>query len=620
MIISCSVLLILVLNITLNYYTTEEHLMQDNQKTIKLTTEQLKLNLSSTKTPTKTNSIVSELFVKTKCVNELINKMKQIYPFFIEIVGIDYNNFLKTSSKKKQSLKRYNEQNNHSIIFGSQQYAIAEADHTILVKAINKREDQFYVTTIKGKKVLRSFIPVFIDTYPTFIISVVVDYSQISARISEQLIRDCVISSIILEIVIFLSYFLAGFVTMPIHMILSRVNDVAQGRFDFRLNVRRKDELGQLANRINAMIRNLAHYTNRLKQMYVENREVKEHLESVINQTADAIHITDLEGNVLRVNRAFEDLYGWKSEELVGKCLTLIPQHLEQETENEHQQLLERLSITCNEKKHLKKDGSFVEVSVSTAPVKDRDGNITAFISVARDITNRNRMEEILRRSEKLTTVGQLAAGVAHEIRNPLTTLGGFLQLQQATRVLNIDHVKLMLSELDRINLIIGEFLILAKPQAVHFQKKDIRVILEDVTTLLASQAHLHGTQFLLYLSSNPANVYCESNQLKQVFINLLKNGMEAMPTGGKIKIQLLLLQDQVRIDVIDEGIGISEQVLPKLGEPFFTSKKAGTGLGLMVSQRIIQSHRGTIEIKSDVGKGTTVSIYLPRSQPPKES
>lgn len=254
--------------------------------------------------------------------------------------------------------------------------------------------------------------------------------------------------------------------------------------------------------------------------------------------------------------------------------------------------------------------------------MRDELGEITALISVSRDITSRNRMEELLRRSEKLTTVGQLAAGVAHEIRNPLTTLRGFLQLQQETNKLNHRHLDLMLSELDRINLIVGEFLILAKPQAVHFQERDIRFILGDVISLLDSQAHLHGVEFVLNASSDSAMVHCEENQLKQVFINLLKNGMEAMPNGGSIRIRLDHDEElnRVRIEIKDEGIGIPEEMMPKLGEPFFTNKESGTGLGLMVSQRIIQSHKGMMDIKSVMNKGTTVIIDLPATKQLPES
>ncbi len=555
-------------------------------------------------------------YVKISGPDEILNKIREVNPSILEITGINPLTFGSPSMNDDGRDSNFSKLNNKPIRFGTYQYGTTEEDHRAVVKAIRTGQNVSFVSETHDQKVLKSFIPIFNPNQSSYVIGIVMDYKQISSMVSEQLVSHASISLVLLEIVIFGSYLLAGYITRPIQLILGKVNDVVDGHFDFRLKVKRKDELGQLANRINAMIRNLGHYTNRLKQMYEENRAVKEHLESIINQTADAIHITDLDGNVLRVNRAFEQLYGWRSREVEGRTLKIIPPEAEEERREQHAQLIEGMSITSNETTWMKKDGTRVEVSVSTAPVRDEEGEITALISVSRDITSRNRMEELLRRSEKLTTVGQLAAGVAHEIRNPLTTLRGFLQLQQQTNKLNHRHLDLMLSELDRINLIVGEFLILAKPQAVHFQDRDIRFILGDVISLLDSQAHLHGVEFVLSASSDSAMVHCEENQLKQVFINLLKNGMEAMPNGGSIRIRLHHEEElnRVRIEIKDEGIGIPEEMMPKLGEPFFTNKESGTGLGLMVSQRIIQSHKGMMDIRSVMNKGTTVIIDLPAS------
>ncbi|MFS0874245.1 ATP-binding protein [Paenibacillus xylanilyticus] len=561
-------------------------------------------------------------YVKISGPDEILTKIREVNPSILEITGINPLTFGSPNMSNDGRDSNYSKLNNRPIRFGTYQYGTADEDHRAVVRAIRTGQNVSFVSETHDQKVLKSFIPIFTPNEASYVISIVMDYKQISSMVSEQLVSHASISLVLLEIVIFGSYLLAGYITRPIQSILGKVNDVADGHFDFRLKVRRKDELGQLANRINAMIRNLGHYTNRLKQMYEENRAVKEHLESIINQTADAIHITDLEGKVLRVNRAFEQLYGWRSREVENRKLKIIPPEAEEEMKEQHAQLVEGLSITSNETVWMKKDGTRVEVSVSTAPVRDELGEITALISVSRDITSRNRMEELLRRSEKLTTVGQLAAGVAHEIRNPLTTLRGFLQLQQETNKLNHRHLDLMLSELDRINLIVGEFLILAKPQAVHFQERDIRFILGDVISLLDSQAHLHGVEFVLSASPDSAMVHCEENQLKQVFINLLKNGMEAMPDGGSIRIRLHHDEElnRVRIEIKDEGIGIPEEMMPKLGEPFFTNKESGTGLGLMVSQRIIQSHKGMMDIKSVMNKGTTVIIDLPASKQLSES
>jgi signal transduction histidine kinase len=201
---------------------------------------------------------------------------------------------------------------------------------------------------------------------------------------------------------------------------------------------------------------------------------------------------------------------------------------------------------------------------------------------------------------------------VAHEIRNPLTTLRGFLQLQQHTGKMNLEHTGLMLSELDRINLIVGEFLILAKPQATRFATRDVRDVFRSVLSLIDSEGHLHNVTFTTSFTEAPCLVSCEENQLKQVFINLLKNGIEAMPSGGRIHTHIASKNDQITISITDEGIGIPDDMIPKIGNPFFTGKESGTGLGMMISQRIIHSHQGLMEIKSQVNVGTTIIITLP--------
>ncbi|MDG0794353.1 ATP-binding protein [Cohnella ginsengisoli] len=286
--------------------------------------------------------------------------------------------------------------------------------------------------------------------------------------------------------------------------------------------------------------------------------------------------------------------------------------------------------------------------------------------SISRNITERKATEEMLRRTEKLSMVGQLAAGVAHEIRNPLTTLRGFVQLQQKSGGINPAHLDTMLSELDRINFIVGEFLVLSKPQAIRFQLVDIRSIMKETVALLEAQAIMNNVQFELREADELAPLNGEPNQLKQVFLNVLKNGMEAMPEGGTLRIGIWAerhgenggsetvggdsvgeavngretiaeaaaarepemmadvasigtshqadpaADDNILIVIEDEGFGISQEELKHLGEPFYSNKASGHGLGLMVSQQILAGHRGTIRYKSELGQGTRVEIRLP--------
>ena len=544
--------------------------------------------------------------------DEIVKQTQQVDYRIMEITGINPATFGGATMDKNGNDWKYYYMYNKPIQFGTYQLTRVQEDRLAVSRAILSGESIVQDCYINGQRVLVSYIPFYPTNREAYVIRIVMNYDTITSVISKQLISLIAISIVLLEVVIIGSYVLASLFIRPIQSILEKVNEMADGHFDTRLEIKGGHELARLGERINAMAYNLGMYTRRLEQMYEENRSVKEHLESIINQTADAILVTDQEDRVVRVNHAFEALYGWTKKELVGRKLEFVPPQQQEEYELQKESLLQGESIVSIETLRMRKDGSTVEISMSTSPILDEEGEILGFISVSRDITGRNRMEELLRRSEKLTTVGQLAAGVAHEIRNPLTTLRGFLQLQQQNQVLNLKHNDIMMSELDRINLIVSEFLILAKPQAVHFQKKDVRYIVSDVISLLDSQAHLLGIVFNLQVTEEPALVYAEENQLKQVFINLLKNSMEAMSKGGMITIHLFLEGESVKIFIRDQGTGIPAEMLSKLGEPFFTSKETGTGLGLMVSQRIIQSHKGTLDIESTEGEGTTALVQLP--------
>ncbi|MBW5446425.1 PAS domain S-box protein [Cohnella sp. CFH 77786] len=364
------------------------------------------------------------------------------------------------------------------------------------------------------------------------------------------------------------------------------------------------------------VFRQLGSYRVKLKDASEELRSTRKYLESFVNHTSDAIHVMDLQGNVLQMNRAFETMYGWSAEETLGKPLMNVPGWLEREYEEILTTICRKESVTDYETIRNTKNGQLIDVSITISPIRDHKDAVVAIASISRNITARKQAEEALRQSEKLSVIGQLAAGVAHEIRNPLTTLKGFVQLQMNGVTVREDSLELMLSELDRINLIVSEFLVLSKPQAGHFQAADLKSILEDIGAFLQPQAILHNVTFNMAFAPEVPPVHGEINQLKQVFINVIKNAIEAMPGGGTVTIGLLgETTGRVVVRVADHGFGIPQEALNRLGDPFFTSKENGTGLGLMVSKRIIANHRGSISFDSKPGQGTTVEIRLPAAR-----
>jgi two-component system, sporulation sensor kinase E len=474
------------------------------------------------------------------------------------------------------------------------------SSHAFILRTLN----------VEGKSYYRSYFAPGADG--RYVISLVHDWDKKSEQTALMRNSTLIYTGVSMLIMLILSYWLVGALIRPLKDILWKVNEVSSVRFQKPIQIKRKDEFGLLALKINAMSQNLSIYMNKLRRAFEENRRMKEQLESFINHTSDAIHLFDHEGKLIQVNRAFNLLFGYEEEEAIGLINPTLPDSHMDEQRRVMKQLQAGKVLQAFETMRVNKAGDLIPVSETISLIRDSEGTIRAFASISRDMRSRNKMEELLRRSEKLTTVGQLAAGVAHEIRNPLTTLRGFLQLQKETQRLSISHVHLMLSELDRINLIVGEFLILAKPQAVRFMVKDARAVLQDVIALMNSEALLHNIEFTVTVTEEECLISCEENQLKQVFINLLKNAIEAMPGGGFIHLHIASKREYIAITITDEGEGIPEEMISKIGDPFFTGKETGTGLGIMVSQRIISSHKGTLEIKSKVGVGTTVKVLLP--------
>ncbi len=260
----------------------------------------------------------------------------------------------------------------------------------------------------------------------------------------------------------------------------------------------------------------------------------------------------------------------------------------------------------------IRKDGTVVEIeSSSTGVFQYLDRPV--FQSVLRDVTERKHKERLLRQSDKLSAVGQLAAGFAHEIRNPLTALKGFVQLLKSKSAENQNYYDIMLSELERMNYIVGEFILIAKPpQDKEFEYRSLTAMITDIVTVLDSQAILNNVEINCHFPQELPKVLCDEHQLKQVFVNLVKNAIEAMPEGGLLLITGELAEQGIRIRFSDSGKGIAEDQLPRLGEPFYTTKEKGNGLGLMICHQIIENHKGKIHIESTLGAGTTVEIVLP--------
>jgi signal transduction histidine kinase len=240
-------------------------------------------------------------------------------------------------------------------------------------------------------------------------------------------------------------------------------------------------------------------------------------------------------------------------------------------------------------------------------------GKVIEVVGSCIDVTKLKMTEELLIKADKLAMIGQLAAGIAHEIRNPLTTLKGFLQLYKSQlEAKGFGFTDLMLSEIDRMEWITGEFLTLSKHKPEQYQLRDVKKIVEHVQDFITPQAHLNNVEILTEWRSKIPRLLCDGNSLKQVFINLIKNAIEAMPNGGKVHVTGQAKHERILIRIKDEGMGIPKEHMERLGEPFYSLKEKGTGLGLMICYKIVEEHEGMIYIDSKVSVGTTVTLSFP--------
>ncbi|WGD73823.2 two-component sensor histidine kinase KinC [Bacillus subtilis] len=350
------------------------------------------------------------------------------------------------------------------------------------------------------------------------------------------------------------------------------------------------------------------------KQLSEEKNRIMDNLQEIVFQT-------NAKGEITYLNQAWASITGFSISECMGTMYNDYFINEKHVADHINTQIQNKASSGMFTAKYVTKNGTIFWGEVHYKLYYDRDDQFTGSLGTMSDITERKEAEDELieinerlaRESQKLSITSELAAGIAHEVRNPLTSVSGFLQIMKTQYPDRKDYFDIIFSEIKRIDLVLSELLLLAKPQAIRFKTHQLNEILKQVTTLLDTNAILSNIVIEKnFKETDGCMINGDENQLKQVFINIIKNGIEAMPKGGVVTISTAKTASHAVISVKDEGNGMPQEKLKQIGKPFYSTKEKGTGLGLPICLRILKEHDGELKIESEAGKGSVFQVVLP--------
>ena len=383
------------------------------------------------------------------------------------------------------------------------------------------------------------------------------------------------------------------------------------------------DTLGYPSRFGNKTVGVYAIYTNITERKQAEKalQESREELRKMFESVTDGIAVIDLNGVITEVNQRTVEMHGFGSkDELLGKsALELVAPRDHERVAANMRGALKEGQIRGVEYTLLKADGSEFPGELSTSALKDASGNLVGHITIAKNITERKRMEEQLMLTDRLASVGELASGIAHELNNPLTSVIGFSQLLMEENI--PDNLKedlgTIYSEAQRAASIVKNLLMFARKHAPVRQLSQVNTIIEDVLRLRAYEHKVNNIEVDKRFATNLPEIMVDYFQMQQVFLNIIVNAESAMLEAngrGKLVITTGRLNDAIKVTIADDGPGIARENLRRVFDPFFTTKEVGkgTGLGLSICHGIVTGHSGRIYAESEIGKGATFVVELP--------
>lgn len=314
-------------------------------------------------------------------------------------------------------------------------------------------------------------------------------------------------------------------------------------------------------------------------------------------------------GCILNWSKGAEKIYKYSEAEMMGKHITSL---VAPEWQSEMALILDHIQneeVPSLEMKHKGKDGQVIYVWLTFIPNREGHKDVESVTLIARDITGQKKIGEQMRRLEELNLIGQMAASISHEIRNPMSVVKGFLQIlsEKNELALYTEYLDMMVSEIDRVDSMMSEFLAFGRPYTGKMKRQNLNETIRLLLPILQANAGESDKQVLVELDEIP-ELELNANEIRQVVLNLVRNGLEAMSAGGVVLLKTYCEGDRVVLSVQDQGTGISPQIMENLGAPFLTTKDTGTGLGLSVCYRIVAKHQAELNVSTGT-QGTTFYV-----------
>lgn len=449
-----------------------------------------------------------------------------------------------------------------------------------------------------------------------------IDTSEAFQDIIKMQYLSILVGIIILIVIIITSLITSTSITNPILKLTKYSDEISNGNLNIHIDIDSGDEIEFLANRFNKMTTDLKQYRDNLI-------ESNEYTDSIISSMIDSLIVIDTNGTIKRVNNALTNLLGYSSNELINQSASLIFDEKENNEENTFSHKFKNSifkdlikdGLTINREINLiNRTGEKIAVNFSGSVLRNRLSETIGIVGIAHDIREFKILQHQLSQSEKLSSIGQLTAGIAHELNSPLAGLLSFIRTYKKNSKpdsLEFKDFSLMLSASEHMAKIIEDLTSFARKSTDEFMELNLNDLIETTLGFSQRQLTIKNIKIIKDYAPDLLKILGNKNKLQQVILNIITNARDAMPHGGNFVIKTTNLNnDKISMEFLDTGVGIDKNTLDKILEPFFTTKDIGkgVGLGLSVSHGIIKSHNGEIEIESEPNVGTKIKITFPKS------